>query len=45
MRDIEQKADPDQIPCLIVKRPGHSIGRNLIVANLEDLHELARRLA
>lgn len=45
MRQIEQKADDSQIPCLIVKRPGQPVGRNLIIANLEDLNELARRLA
>lgn len=45
MREIERKADDNQIPCLIVKRPGHATGRNLIIANLEDLNELARRLA
>lgn len=43
--DTESKCGDGQLPAVALKRPGFNVGGALLVIRLEDLHEIARRLA
>lgn len=44
-RQVEEKCRDGQLPALALKRPGWTAGGCLLVVRLEDLREIARRLA
>lgn len=44
-RQVESKCAEDDLPALVLKRPGWTAGGSLLVVRLEDLNEIARRLA